>query len=204
MKVKICGIKSLSDAKSAVSQGADFIGFVFYKKSVRFISPEDAKAIIRKLPAKVKTVGVFVNERAQMVNHIIRYCGLKYVQLHGDETPGFLKKIKGAGIIKALRVNGKPDVALLKKFDAYMLLFDAYSKHLYGGTGKKFDWGKLSDIKLKKPFFVSGGLNAKNVSRMLKKLKPFCVDVSSGVETSPGIKDHKLIGEFIKKVKTIN
>lgn len=201
-RIKICGITNLSDAVFCSSKGADFLGFVFYKKSPRYIAPAKAKQIIRQLPAGILKVGVFVNEAPAVVRKIARACGLDILQFHGDETPQYLAGFKEYRVMKAFRVKNRIEPKLLKGYKADFYLFDAFKKDVFGGTGKSFDWKFLSGLKkVNTPVFISGGLTPKNVVSLSEKMRPFCVDVSSGVESSPGKKDHKKIEKFIKVVK---
>jgi len=201
-KVKICGITNLIDARACVHFGADLIGFVFYKKSRRYISAVRAKKIIEKLPVGIKKTGVFVNQAPEEVKRIARLCRLDHLQFHGDETPDYLNKFNGFEIIKAFRIRDKFDLKTLSSYKVDYFLFDTFSKNAFGGTGRKFDWKLLKALKnIKTPFFVSGGLTVQNVAEMVRLAKPFCVDVSSGVERSAGKKDHRLVEEFIQKAK---
>lgn len=202
-KVKICGVTNLRDARACVYHGADFIGFVFYKKSRRYISAARAKKIIEKLPADIRRVGVFVNEAPEEVIRTARLCRLGYLQFHGDEAPDYLNSFNDFKMIKAFRVRDKLDLKALSSYKVDYFLFDTFSKNSFGGTGRKFDWKLLEALKnIKTPFFVSGGLTVQNVAEMAGFVKPFCVDVSSGVEKAPGKKDHRLVKEFIKVVKS--
>jgi len=199
VKVKICGITNLEDALASLFSGADALGFVFYKKSPRYISPLKARNISRILPKNICRVGVFVDEKVKTVRNIARLCGLNMLQFHGKESAGYCRKFKGYKIIKALAVKGKPDLAKLSEYKGCALLFDAYLKDCPGGTGKKFNWNLLRNIdKIGEAVFLSGGLTAANVSRAIKLLKPEWVDVSSAVEFEPGKKDHKKIKQFIQ------
>jgi phosphoribosylanthranilate isomerase len=201
-RVKICGITTLKDARYAAACGADFLGFVFYPLSARFISPQNAKRIISKLPKNLRFVGVFVNEDPREVRRVVRYCGLDFVQLHGDESPGYLKKLKGLRVIRALRVKDRIPWNKLRAFGGATLLFDTFQKDLYGGTGKSFSWKVLLPLKKRRvKFFVSGGLTPENVAGLISEIRPFCVDVSSGVESAPGKKDHRSVKKFIEIVK---
>ncbi len=200
VKVKICGIKKLEDAQFAAKCGADFIGFIFFKDSPRYIEPEEAFDIISNLPEGIKTVGVFVNQTREEIKNIVRSCKLSYVQLHGDETPEFINELEFP-TIKAIRLKEEKDLEDLRKFDVFAYVFDSRDEHLYGGTGKTFDLSILENKKIERPFFMSGGLNPENVAGIISRLKPYGVDVSSGVETSPGVKDHQKIIAFIKAVK---
>ncbi len=201
-KVKICGITNYNDAAFCITCGASFLGFVFYDKSKRFISPEKAKQIVDKIPDKIKKVGVFVDQPVLDVLKIAELCNLDYLQFHGNESPKYLTDFEGFGIIKAFRVDKKVSVAALNRYKADYFLFDSFSKGVFGGTGKTFDWDFLSILKeIEVPFFVSGGLTAENVAGLIRKVRPFCVDVSSGVESAPGEKDHELVKEFIREVQ---
>jgi phosphoribosylanthranilate isomerase len=199
-KVKICGIKTLSDAKFAVDYGADAIGFVF-AKSIRNVSKEKARAIVRKLPPFVTTVGLFVNDTAENIEAICRFCGLDAIQLHGNERPGLLNKLKAFKTIKAFRIQNEKDIIPIRKYKPDAILLDGYSENKMGGTGTSFDWKIVKDIKTSIPIIVAGGLTPLNVSRAIKIVKPYAVDVSSGVESIPGKKDRKLIKKFIDAAK---
>ena len=201
-KVKICGITNLEDAKGAVEAGADFLGFVFYKKSKRYLRPLPAKKIIEKLPKTVLKVGVFVNQTPVEVKKIAEICSLDLLQFHGDESPEYLRSFKAYKTIKAFRVKERFSVAELKRYRPTLFLFDSFKKEAFGGTGEAFDWDLLKPLKkMKTPFLVSGGLTPKNVGELISHIQPFAVDVSSGVEKAPGKKDKKLIKNFINAVK---
>jgi len=199
-KVKICGIKNLSDAKLAVDYGADAIGFVF-AESIRNVSKEKARAIVQKLPPFVTTVGLFVNDTAENIEAICRFCGLDAVQLHGNESPDILNKLKDFKTIKAFRIQNEKDIIPIKKYKPDAILLDGYSEKNMGGTGTSFDWKIVKNIKTSIPIIVAGGLTPLNVSKAIKIVKPYGVDVSSGVESKPGKKDRKLIKVFIDAVK---
>jgi len=202
VRVKICGITNLKDALLSVRSGCDALGFVFYKKSPRYIAPKKARLIISKLPKRVYKVGVFVNATKEEVERTARVCKLDMAQLHGQESAGFCGSIKSCRVIKAFRLKNAPDLKDIKKYRAYAYLFDTYSKRKFGGTGRSFDWKLLKGARrIKKPVFLAGGLTAKNVARAIKLVKPEWVDVSSAVETSPGNKSGARIKQFIAAVK---
>lgn len=202
VKVKICGITNLEDALAALFSGADALGFVFYKKSPRYITPEKAANIARILPKKILRVGVFVDSKEKDIKRIFRLCGLDMLQFHGEESPEFCSKFKGCKVIKAFRVKKDSDFKKIKRYKIFGYLFDAFVKDKPGGTSRKFDWNLLKKAdKIKRPVFLSGGLNCGNVRRALKKVNPDWVDLSSSIEASPGKKDHKKIFDFIRKVK---
>ena len=200
VKVKICGITNIEDALCAQSAGADFLGFVF-AESPRRISPDNAKRVIEKLPEDIKIVALFVNEKTEIVDNIINTLGrIDILQFHGDETPEYCSNFSGKKILKAFRIKDEMSISRIKRFkDVDFVLVDAYSEDIYGGTGKGIDLDLA--VKAKEygyPLFLSGGLNPANVKQAISKVNPFCVDVSSGVEQSPGKKDHALIEKFIR------
>ncbi|MEI7999254.1 MAG: phosphoribosylanthranilate isomerase [Candidatus Omnitrophota bacterium] len=207
MRIKVCGITNEKDAIKAANLGAWALGFIFYKKSPRFISPFKAKKIIEQLPPFITPVGVFVNHNLGAVRDIIGHCGLKAVQLHGDEDHHFCHRLRRyqVKVIKAFRVGDDftPSVVEPFKVDAY--LFDTYSPDAFGGTGKNFDWSLLKDIKSANvPIILSGGLNSQNVIDPVNNLKPYAVDVNSGIEEAPGKKDHGKMKDFIDIVNYIS
>lgn len=201
-RVKICGITSIEDALAAVSAGADALGFVFYAKSPRAVSPEQARAIIRCLPPFVTTVGLFVNAERVKIESIALSCGLDAIQLHGDEAPQACL-FPGYRVIKALRVK---DAASLEQASAYQvsgLLLDAWSERVYGGSGEAFDWTLLKDFANRQPVILAGGLNPENVVRAIQQVRPYAVDASSGVEMAPGKKDVSKLAEFMRQVRSV-
>ena len=196
-KVKICGITNLEDALAALFSGADALGFVFYKKSPRYISPLKAGNISRILPKKIARVGVFVDEDIETVRKIARLCHLDMLQFHGGESAEYCRKFKGYKIIKAFPVKGELDLAKISEYKGCACLFDTYSKGKAGGTGRKFNWNLLRNLyKIKRPIFLSGGLTPGNVRKAIKLLKPDWVDASSALELTPGKKDHRKIKKF--------
>ena len=199
-KVKICGIKTLSDAKFAVDYGVDAIGFVF-AESIRNVSKEKARAIVQKLPPFVTTVGLFVNDTAENIEAICRFCGLDTIQLHGNERPSLLNKLKAFKTIKAFRIQNEKDIIPIRKYKPDAILLDGYSVNKMGGTGTSFDWKIVKKLRTSIPVIVAGGLTHLNVSQAIRIVNPYAVDVSSGVESGPGKKDRKLIKKFIDAVK---
>jgi phosphoribosylanthranilate isomerase len=200
VKVKVCGTTRLKDALLAVECGADAIGFIFYKKSPRCVTAKTAKEICSKLPPFVQRVGVFVNETAEKINRIADRCGLDAVQLHGDESPAFCKKIRHR-VIKAVRVKDPGSLKDLSRYPVDGFLLDTYKEDQWGGTGKVFDWELAARAKKYGPVIIAGGLNPRNVKVAIQKVKPYGVDVSSGVEQSPGKKDPKKVKAFLKAVR---
>lgn len=202
VKVKVCGITNLEDALASFFAGAQALGFVFYKKSPRYISPLKARNISRILPKKIARVGVFVNEDVSTVKKIAKFCALDMLQFHGEESPQYCKKFKGYKIIKAFRIKDKTSLDNLSEYKTFAYLFDSFSKKQQGGTGNKFNWKMLGHAaKIKPVVFLSGGLTCGNVRRAIKLLKPDWVDASSSLELDPGKKDHRKIKEFIQNAK---
>lgn len=201
-KVKICGITNLKDARACAAYGADFLGFIFYKKSKRCVSVDEAKSIIHALKPPVYKVGVFVDEDPRAVEKAALACGLDFLQFHGNEPPQYLGKFRKYKTIKAIRVLDYICPDEVKSYPHSLILFDTLKKNLYGGTGEAFDWKALEPVKkMKRPFIVSGGLTVENVGGLVQSIKPFAVDAASGVEKSPGQKDHALVKKFIESVK---
>lgn len=203
VKVKICGIKTLQDVEFVNRQKPDFTGFVFYSLSKRYVSLITARSLKAKLNKKIKSIGVFVNAPPEEIAAAAELGIIKMVQLHGDETNVYiaeLRKICTLPIIKAVRVREEADIKKAAFYNCDYFLFDTYSTASYGGTGRQFDTQLLKGVKINKPYFLAGGLNAGNVRSALKGLKPYAVDVSGGVE-SGGSKDEIKIKNFIKQVK---
>ncbi len=202
-RVKICGITNLEDAIVAVGSGCDALGFVFYKKSPRYIDPKKARDIIRLLPGKVIKVGVFVDSKESLIKRIAKQCSLDMLQFHGSESPEFCDKFRKYRVIKSFRVKNKLDLKGLLKYKVFAYLFDTFTPLKIGGTGKKFNWKYLPDTgKLGRTVFLAGGLNATNVNKAICAVGPHWVDASSSLEQSPGKKDKRKLAAFIKKAKT--
>ncbi len=199
-RVKICGITSVEDAVVAIEAGADALGFVFYAKSPRALTREAARDIIAKVPPFVTTVGVFVNEAADVIKGLRDLVPLDRVQLHGDETPEF-SALLGPGVIKALRIKGEEDILVMKDYNVETFLLDAFVEATPGGTGATFDWAIALEAKRYGRIILSGGLTPENVAEAVKCAAPYAVDVSSGVESSPGVKDPDKIRRFIEEAK---
>ncbi len=193
--VKICGMKTLEDAQASIEAGADAIGFVFYKKSKRYISPEIAKDICQKLPKKIDKVGVFVDESVKNITQIADLCSLDLIQLHGSEPPDFEQKLNKK-VIRSQLVQGRLCKSDFAHFSSFALLFDTFIKGEKGGTGVSFNWDLIPPHWHEKRIIIAGGLTPANVSKMIKKLSPWGVDVSSGVEKD-GKKDPVLTRDFV-------
>lgn len=201
VRVKICGITRAEDLQAACKAGADALGFVFYAKSPRNLSIEQAAGLIQRMPPFVQSVGLFVNADPAFVRSVLSAAPLDLLQFHGDETPEYCKQFNRP-YLKAVRV--KPGVDLLKYAqdfaDARALLLDAYVPGVPGGTGERFDWS-LIPASLPKPIVLSGGLNPDNVAEAVHSVKPWAVDVSSGVEAAPGIKHAAKVAAFIEQAR---
>lgn len=201
MKVKICGITNPEDAKLAVDLGADLLGFIFYKKSKRYIQPESAKEIIKLIPSHIEKVGIFVDEKAGTLNRIVETAGLTIAQIHGNEDQNFINEIR-VPVIKGIRIKNDFDFGTLKKFSNCTFLLDSYSENEYGGTGKSFDW-EVIPLNLRSNIFLAGGVSAENIEYIYNFIKPKAVDLSSSVETSPGIKDRNKMKLFFEKINKL-
>jgi phosphoribosylanthranilate isomerase len=199
-QVKICGITSVADALVAAEAGADMIGLMFYEQSPRYISLGTAVEISRALSPFVLRVGVFVNPGEAQVKEAISACGLNLLQFHGDEASDFCTQF-GLMSVKALRVRDAESLNQLEKFNTNAFLLDAYSKSGLGGTGEKFNWEQAVEAqKFGKPIFLAGGLTPENVGDAVRQVRPFAVDVSSGVESTPGKKAAAKVKAFIHAV----
>lgn len=188
-RIKICGITHEKDALLACGLGAWALGFIFYKKSPRCVAPRKAAEIIRRLPPFVTPVGVFVNAGKEDIVRIAEGCGIRTLQFHGEETPTFCRGFRSYRVIKALRVAGAADLKMASRYDVSAHLFDTFKKDLYGGTGRAFDWTLLKNFPRQRPMILSGGLHSGNILQAIRAVRPYAVDVSSGVEEKPGRKD---------------
>jgi phosphoribosylanthranilate isomerase len=211
MHIKICGLTNLDDALAAIDLGADYLGFNFYPKSQRFIAPEDCAQITSALTnhasrltpheSRLTLVGIFVNEPPARVAAILRDCGLDLAQLHGDETPEELAELKGRAY-KGVRGTGMKNLNdFVHNGQTPALLLDAYSPNAYGGTGHTVDWAAARVIAEQFPIFLAGGLTPENVADAIAQVKPWGVDVASGVEVSPRKKDHVKMRAFVEASK---
>lgn len=204
VKVKICGITNLEDAFEAVNHGADALGFVFFKKSPRYISPAKAKTIIKKLPPFISSVGVFVNEDNIIVEKIADQTGVDAIQLHGDEPPKACNLSRT--VIKAIRVKSIDNLEIISKYKNKVsaFLLDTYTPEIFGGTGQIFNWDIAIEAKQFGRIILAGGLTPENIVQAIRRVHPYAVDVSSGVEAEKGKKDQDKIKLFIEKAKGIH
>jgi phosphoribosylanthranilate isomerase len=202
MKVKVCGITNYEDAEMALANGVDALGFNFFLPSPRYIDPEEARQIIRRIPPFVVTVGLFVNiSQPHHVSETASRAGIQVIQLHGDETPEYCRALADWPLIKALRIgiNGFPEN--LEEYEVQGFLLDAKDDVLFGGTGRSFDWSLAKDIQRIRPIILAGGLRPDNVRQAIRIVQPYAVDVCSGVESAPGKKDPAKLKEFMSEVK---
>ncbi len=195
---KICGITNLDDANVAVENGASAIGFIFYEKSPRTISINNAKSISKHLPKTIARVGVFVNHEKDFIHEAISEVPLDMIQLHSDETPDFCNQFD-VPILKALRIKNEASLSVMDQYDVAVFLLDTFSNDQYGGTGETFDWSVLNR-KFKTPIILSGGLNPENILDAIDAVNPSAVDVNSGVESSPGKKDFNKLKSLFKNL----
>jgi phosphoribosylanthranilate isomerase len=225
--VKVCGITNVADAKAAVEAGADLLGFIFYPPSPRFVTPDDAQRIADAIrgssgtqeptgqrdvagsaarhprPSGVALVGVFVDEQMEVVRGVMAACGLHYIQLHGGEPPSMVLTLMDSGcrVIKAFRVRDGTSLDAMARYRPSAFLLDAYVAGLPGGTGQTFDWRLTVQAKEHGPLILSGGLTPENVAQAVRQVRPYAVDVASGVERAPGRKDHEKVYRFVAAAK---
>ncbi len=191
LKVKICGITNLEDARAAVEMGADMLGFNFYPKSPRYLTVDQAIQILDEIPTFVDTVGVFVNPTAEQIKEITSYGFLNWIQLHGDETPQFCDTLNWFHVrtVKAIRVGSAADLDRIEDYHTDAVLLDAFSPTMFGGTGEAFDWSLISDVNGHR-IFLAGGITPENAAAAAR-LGVYGIDLCSGIESAPGKKDHE-------------
>ncbi len=198
-RIKICGITRMEDARAASSLGVDAIGFVFYDRSPRYIEPIKAGRIIRDLPPFVSAVGLFVNPTQDEIDEVLEYCALGVIQLHGDESPEFCDA-QPRRVIKAVPIERPDDLKRVHQYPCAVLLDAKAPPGVYGGTGASFDWRLVAELEHEHPLILAGGLNPENVRDALAVRDWFAVDVSTGVESAPGIKDEARMRAFVEAV----
>lgn len=196
MKIKVCGITNIKDAQLCSNLGADAIGFIFYKKSKRYIEPEKAREIIKNLPPFLMKVGVFVNEKPQTINQISKNIKLNLIQLHGEETQNDIDKIN-LPVIKAFRVMKNFNYLKLNEYENCSFLLDSFDRNEYGGTGKKFVWEDIP-MEIREKIILSGGISQTDLEYIFNEVKPYAIDVSSSLEVKPGKKDKTVLEKFFK------
>ena len=198
--VKICGITSINDAKTSINYGASAIGFIFYKKSPRYICSERLVKWIQKIPANIKKVGVFVNEDKDVVSSIVGKLGLDFIQLHGDESSAYCSEMI-LPVIKVFRIDSVFDAKILNEYKVKAFLFDTYKDGTLGGTGKVFKWDLVASLKTEIAIILSGGLNIDNILEGINMVSPYAIDINSGVEISPGKKDEEKVRNIFVKLE---
>jgi phosphoribosylanthranilate isomerase len=199
VKVKICGITNLGDALAAADLGADALGFVFFKGSPRYVPPDEARKIVLNLPPFITAVGVFVDEKPEEVERILKYSAIDVAQFHGHEPPEAC--MIDRSVIKAIRIKDLTDLLPLKLYRVSAFLLDTYTPESFGGTGQIFNWDVAVDAKQFGKVILAGGLNPDNIEKAIQRVRPYAVDVSSGVEEGKGKKDHKKMRLFIERAK---
>lgn len=201
VKVKICGLTTVDDALAAVAAGADLLGFVLWEKSPRHVSVETARDIARRLPPAVSRVGVFVDAPVEQVIFSLRICDFAALQFHGRESPAYCQQF-GVMTIKAFPVRDAASLAALSTYDTDAFLLDTQVEGRPGGTGETFDWSLAAEAKkFGRSIFLAGGLTPQNVAAAVRAVQPFAVDVSTGVESAPGKKDHQKMRDFVAAVR---
>ncbi len=203
IRIKICGITNLADAKAAIDAGANSLGFNFYEKSLRRISTADAAQIRSTLPQEIEAVGVFVNAKPADINSLRAFVRFDAAQLHGDETPNIVSRVASSlPVIKAFRVDSSFSMSMFDQFpDVFAFLLDGARAGQYGGTGQTTDWDFARRAAADRRIILSGGLKIENVAEAIRLVRPYGVDVASGLETKPGKKDHARLKEFIDEVR---
>ena len=206
VKIKICGITNVDDAHCAVDCGVDFLGFVLYRKSPRAISPEGIRDIIAQLPdeAEVRTVGVFVNETVQAVQETLDVTGLDIAQLHGYEAPDMAQTLGVERTWKAFGLDAPDDVHNVLAYPASAVVLDAFAPGVWGGTGETGNWDLAAQVAEQRAVVLAGGLQPGNVVAAVECVRPFAVDVGSGVECRPGRKDHAAVRAFVEAARSTN
>jgi len=202
VKVKICGITNVEDALAAIEMGADLIGFNFYPQSKRYVTPDQARAIIDKLPTFVDIAGIFVNAAGEHVRAVAKMCSLNWVQLHGDETPEYCEALRwiSAKVIKAIRVKDVADIERANDYYTDAILLDAFHPEEYGGTGQKFDWNLVRRLQTR--VFLAGGITPENAVEAVE-VGAYGIDICSGIESSPGKKDHEKMQKLFDNIKHV-
>ncbi|MCP4751787.1 MAG: phosphoribosylanthranilate isomerase [Proteobacteria bacterium] len=205
-KIKICGLTIKEQAVEIAAFGVDALGFILYPPSPRYIEPEKIRTILVDLPPLVKTLGVFVDEPLAKVVETIRRTGLDTAQLSGAESPEYCLSLTEQGIswIKSFRVRDNLDESLLNRYPTRYFLLDAWSEKEYGGTGKTFDWNIADGIDKKYEIILAGGITVDNVDKAIRQIRPYGIDVSSGVETSPGIKSLEKVAQLMDRIRVFN
>lgn len=200
-KVKICGITNCDDACVAADAGADMIGFIFYPPSPRYVTAEQARTIVESVPPTLTAVGVFVNETVETVTRIARESGIQIVQLHGEESPEMCRQLPWR-IVKTFRFTEHVRPEIMRCYPVEALLIEGFHTHFYGGVGAQADWQQVATLHTYGRLILAGGLTPENVQEAIRVVRPYAVDVGSGVEAAPGKKDWQKIRTFISRART--
>ncbi|MBW8017184.1 MAG: phosphoribosylanthranilate isomerase [Planctomycetes bacterium] len=202
VKVKICGITNVEDALAAIEMGADLLGFNFYPQSKRYVTGEQARQIINKLPTFVDTAGIFVNAAGEHVREVAKLCFLNWVQIHGDETPEYCDALRwiSSKVMKAIRIKDAADIEKANTFYTDAVLLDAFHPEEYGGTGQKFDWNLIRRLQTR--VFLAGGITPENAVEAVE-VGAYGIDICSGIESSPGKKDHEKMQKLFDNIKHV-
>ncbi len=209
-RIKMCGMTREKDIEAGIAQGLDALGFIFYEKSPRNVFPDFVRSVVAKMPPFIDCVGVFVDRDRKEVEEIVEYCGLSHAQLHGKEKPKYCERVERFAspcrVVKAFRVGTESKSTDFTPYNdvVHGFLLDTYIKGNAGGTGETFDWSIIERLKLQRPMVLAGGLSPDNVEEAIKSVGPFGLDVNSGVEIEPGIKDHSKLKEFVRKVRLVD
>jgi phosphoribosylanthranilate isomerase len=199
-KVKICGITTIDDARVAVAAGADMIGLIFYPPSPRYVTPVQAQAIVASLPSDVPAVGVFVNEGLDTITRVAQVSGVQIVQLHGDESPELCRQIPWR-VVKTLRFTPQVQPEIMRQYSVEAFLIEGFHAAVYGGGGAQADWQRVAALHHYGRIILAGGLTPENVREAIRIVRPYAVDVCSGVEATPGTKDWDKVGAFVRHAK---
>jgi len=209
VRIKMCGTTRAEDAACAVNLGIDALGFIFAEKSPRCVTPEQAAILIAALPPFVSRVGVFVNESLDTIESVAGTAGLTAIQLHGHESPEFCRELKkrqrALSVCKAFSIGKEHELPAIAGYTDTVdaVLLDTYAKGQGGGTGKTFDWGCIEELGIAVPLILAGGLNPENIEKAVRMVRPFAVDINSGVEDAPGIKNHRLLADLVGRVRQL-
>jgi phosphoribosylanthranilate isomerase len=199
-QVKICGITNLDDARVAVDAGADMIGLIFHPPSPRYVTPEQAQAIVASLPASLTAIGVFVNVDTEMITRIARDSGVQMVQLHGEERPDFCHQLPWP-VVKTFRFTAQAQPEMMRQYVVAAYLIEGFHADLYGGGGAVADWPRVATLHQYGRIILAGGLTPENVGVAIRTVRPYAVDVCSGVEARPGKKDWHKVQAFVARAK---
>jgi phosphoribosylanthranilate isomerase len=200
IRVKICGITNVDDARVAVEAGTDMLGLIFYPPSPRYVTPEQARTIVAALPPSLSTVGVFVNEDVDTIMHVARDSGVQIIQLHGEESPELCRQLPWR-VVKTFRFTAHVRPEMMRQYDVDAFLIEGFHPDFYGGGGARADWQRVASLHTYGRIILAGGLTPENVHEAIRVVRPYAVDVCSGVEAVPGKKDWRKVQAFIARAK---